>query len=153
MPVLFINRAKENGQIQGLVPHLVEDGLSILKDTDDTIFFLEHNLEQVKNLNIILCSFEKFSRLKINFHTCDIFCYEEIFGCSVGCFPFRYLGIPMNHKMLQNKDWKVVEDHLQRKKNSWKGKLLSYGGVILLINSISSSLPMLMISFFYETEF
>jgi hypothetical protein len=108
MLAIFITRAKEDGQIQGLIPHLVEDGLSILQYADDTILFLEHDLEQAKNLKIILCAFEQLSCLKINFHKSELFCYGEakdymdqysqIFGCEMGHFPFRYLGIPMNHK-------------------------------------------------------
>ncbi|WVZ94166.1 hypothetical protein U9M48_040092, partial [Paspalum notatum var. saurae] len=77
MLVVFINRAKENGQIQGLIPHLVKDGLSILQYANDTILFLEHNLEQAKNLKIILCAFEKLSGSKINFHKSELFCYGE----------------------------------------------------------------------------
>jgi hypothetical protein len=87
---------------------------------------MEHDLEQAKNMKIILCTFEQLSGLKINFHKSELFCYREakdhieqysqIFGCEIGLFPFRYLGIPMNHKKLNNKDWKVVEDRFQKKK-------------------------------------
>jgi hypothetical protein len=44
--------------------------------------------------------------------------YSQIFGCEIGLFPFRYLGIPMNHKKL-NKDWMVVEDRFQKKLSSF----------------------------------
>ncbi|WVZ94912.1 LOW QUALITY PROTEIN: hypothetical protein U9M48_040741, partial [Paspalum notatum var. saurae] len=71
------NKQGKRKWIQGLIPHLVEDGLSILQYADDTILFLEHNLEQAKNLKIILCAFEKLSGLKINFHKSDIFCYGK----------------------------------------------------------------------------
>ncbi|WVZ94165.1 hypothetical protein U9M48_040091, partial [Paspalum notatum var. saurae] len=54
----------------------------------------------------------------------------------------------MNHKRLLNKDWKVIEDRFQKKLSSWKGKLLSYGGRLVLINSVLSSLAMFMMSFF-----
>jgi hypothetical protein len=36
---IIINRAKEDGQIEGLIPHLVEGGVSILQYADDTILF------------------------------------------------------------------------------------------------------------------
>ncbi|WVZ63094.1 LOW QUALITY PROTEIN: hypothetical protein U9M48_012759 [Paspalum notatum var. saurae] len=118
MLAIFITRAKEDGQISGLTPHLVDGGLSILQYVDDTILFIEHDLEQAKNLKIILCAFEKLSGLKINFHKSELFCYGEakdyvehysrIFGCGLGNLPFRYLGIPMHHKRLNNKDWKQV---------------------------------------------
>jgi hypothetical protein len=45
MLAIFITRAKEDGQIQGLIPHLVDGGLSILQNADGTILFMEHDLE------------------------------------------------------------------------------------------------------------
>jgi hypothetical protein len=36
MLALLINRAKADGQIRGVLPHLVDDGLSILQYADDT---------------------------------------------------------------------------------------------------------------------
>ena len=110
MLAILIERAKENQQFKGVVPHLIDDGLSILQYADDTILFMEHNLEQAKNLKLLLCAFEQLSGLKINFHKSELFCfgetqavqmeYEQIFGCSQGMFPFRYLGIPMHYRRL-----------------------------------------------------
>ena len=77
MLALFINRAKADNQLKGVVPHLVEDGLSILQYADDTILFMEHNLEQAQNLKLILCTFEQLSGLKINFHKSELFCFGE----------------------------------------------------------------------------
>jgi retron-type reverse transcriptase len=39
MLAILIKRAKMEGQINGVVPHLVDDGLSILQYADDTIIF------------------------------------------------------------------------------------------------------------------
>jgi len=75
MLALLIKRAKADGQIRGVIPHLVDDGLSILQYADDTIIFLDHDLEQAKNLKLLLCAFELLSGLKINFHKSEIFCY------------------------------------------------------------------------------
>jgi hypothetical protein len=55
---LLINRAKVVGQVRGVIPHLVDDGLSILQYADDTIIFLDYDLEQAKNLKLLLCAFE-----------------------------------------------------------------------------------------------
>jgi hypothetical protein len=41
MLTLLITQAKEDGQIRGLVPHLVDDGPSILQYVDDTILFMK----------------------------------------------------------------------------------------------------------------
>ena len=54
MLALLIKRAKNDGQIKGIIPHLVEDGLSILQYADDTILFMDHDIEQAKNLNFCL---------------------------------------------------------------------------------------------------
>jgi hypothetical protein len=45
MLALLISRAREENQIKGVVPHLVEGGLSILQYADDTFLFLEDNIE------------------------------------------------------------------------------------------------------------
>jgi hypothetical protein len=45
---IFIKRAKSDGQVGGVVPHLVDGGLSILQCADDTIHFMERNLERLK---------------------------------------------------------------------------------------------------------
>ena len=105
---LLIKRAKVDGQIRGLIPHLIDDGLFILQYAHDTIIFLDHDLEQAKNMKLLLCAFEQLSRLKINFHKSEIFCYGHakemedeyttLFGCNAGEYSFRYLGIPMHHR-------------------------------------------------------
>ena len=75
MLALLIKRAKADGQIRGVIPHFVDDGLSILQYADDSIIFLDHDLEQANNLKLLLCAFELLSGLKINFHKSEIFCY------------------------------------------------------------------------------
>jgi hypothetical protein len=45
-----------NVQIREVIPHLVEGGLSILQRADDTIIFLDHDIEQSKkNEAITIC--------------------------------------------------------------------------------------------------
>jgi hypothetical protein len=39
MLAILIERAKEDGQVGGLIPHIVEGGLSILQYADDIVFF------------------------------------------------------------------------------------------------------------------
>ena len=137
MLAVLIERAKADGQIEGVIPHLVDGGLSILQYADDTILFMEHDIEKAKNLKLILSSFEQLSGLKINFHKIELFCfgeaqdeanqYAELFGCGLGQFPIMYLGIPIHYRRLTNAEWKIVEERLQLRLSSWKGKLLSLG--------------------------
>ena len=56
MLTILISRAKEDEQSQGVVPHLVDEGLSIL---DDTVIFMDNDIERVKNMKLLLCAFEQ----------------------------------------------------------------------------------------------
>jgi hypothetical protein len=86
---------------------------------------MEYDLEQAANLKLLLCAFENLSGLKINFHKSVLFCYGEakqvedhytnLFGCGLGQYSFRYLGILMHHKKISNADWKVIEDKFEKK--------------------------------------
>jgi hypothetical protein len=89
-------------------------------------------------MKFLLCAFERLSGLKINFYKSELFCYGDakqkksqytkLFGCDLGQYPFRYLGIPMHHKKITNADWKQIEEKFKERLIHWKGKLLSYGG-------------------------
>ena len=146
MLAVMIERAKVDGQIDGVVSHLVDGGLSILQYADDTILFMDHDLEKARNLKLILSAFEQLSGLKINFHKSELFCfgeaqdeahlYAELFGCGLGQFPITYLGIAIHYRRLTNAEWKHVEERLQKRLSSWKGKLLSLGGRLVLINPV-----------------
>src|SRR3954467_7978015 len=108
MLAILIERAKTDGQIEGLVPHLVDGGLSILQYADDTILFMKHDLEKATNLKLILSAFEQLSGLKINFHKSDLYCfgdaqneahlYAELFGYGQGQFPINYFGILIHYR-------------------------------------------------------
>ena len=75
MLMILIGRAKEVGQVGGLVPHLVDGGVSILQYADDTIIFMEHDLAKARNMKLVLCLFEQLTGLKINFHKSELFCF------------------------------------------------------------------------------
>jgi hypothetical protein len=42
----------------------------------------------------------------------------------------------------------LIEERIEKKLSSWKEKYLSVGGRLVLINSVLTSLPMFMLSFF-----
>ena len=71
-----------------------------------------------------------------------------MFWCELGSLPFTYLGIPTHHRKLSNKEWKCIEDRFEKKLSYLKGKLMSYGGRLILINSVLTSMPRILLSFF-----
>jgi hypothetical protein len=52
LAILF-NRAKTEGQISGVIPHILDDGLSILQYANDTILFVDHNFGQARNMKLL----------------------------------------------------------------------------------------------------
>src|ERR1043165_188116 len=66
----------------------------------------------------------------------------------MGSLPFSYLGISIHHRRLTNKEWKIIEVRFEKRLSCWKGKLMSFGGRLVLINSVLTSLPMFLLSFF-----
>jgi len=53
----------------------------------------------------------------------------------------------MHTRKLSNKDWQIIENIIEKKLSGWKGKMLSAGGRLILINSMFSSLLIFMMSF------
>ncbi|WVZ79833.1 LOW QUALITY PROTEIN: hypothetical protein U9M48_027365, partial [Paspalum notatum var. saurae] len=104
----ILRRAKLDGQFEGVIPHLVDGGLSILQYADDTILFMDHDLNKTRNMKLLLFAFEQASGLMINFHKSELFCFEvaqekvelytELFGCKAGNFPINYLELKSDLK-------------------------------------------------------
>jgi hypothetical protein len=91
---IMIKHIKVDNQIEGVIPHLVDGGLSILKYVNDTIFFMKHDFRKVENLKLFLAAFKQLSGLKIFFHRVSCFVLErlktrlaaDLFGCGQGQF-------------------------------------------------------------------
>jgi hypothetical protein len=128
MLAILIKWAREEDLITGVIPHLVDDGLSILQYANDTILFMEHDIDKAKNMKLLLSAFEQLSGLKINFYKSEIFCFgqakdyelqdEQLFGCKKGSYPFKYLGIHMHHRWLNIKDWTMIKERIEKKLSS-----------------------------------
>jgi hypothetical protein len=110
MLAILINRDKNEGHINRVVPHLVDDGLSILQYADDTIIFHDHDLGRARNLKLLLCAFEQLSCLKINYHKSEFFCYSEAKEVQE--------EYSMHHKKLSNNEWKIIGQRIEKKLSS-----------------------------------
>jgi len=132
--------------------------ISILQYTDDTIFFGEATLQNVKLIKTILRCFELASGLKINFaKSCfgavgkfDQWRKEaaEYLNCRILSMPFTYLGIPIGANPRRSELWDPVIRKCKRKLARWKQRHLSFEGRVTLIQSTLSSIPIYFLSFF-----
>ena len=63
----MLSKATSHGLISGLGAELIPDGVVSLQYADDTILFLENDINKAKNLKNILTCFELMSGMKINY--------------------------------------------------------------------------------------
>ncbi|WVZ94359.1 LOW QUALITY PROTEIN: hypothetical protein U9M48_040258 [Paspalum notatum var. saurae] len=156
--MLKVSLAEKNwmGNLRELSPIWLMVGFRF---SDDTVLFMDHDPDKAHNMKLLLFAFEQVLGLKINFHKSELFYFRDaedkvelytvLFGCKAGNFPINYLGIPIHFRKLKNCDWDKVEERFEKRLSSWKGKHLLIGCRLTLINSVLSSLPMYMMSFFY----
>lgn len=69
----MLQSAKRRGRLKGLVPHLVEGGLTHLQYADDTVIMIQNTEKDILNLKFILYCFERMSGMKINYHKSEVF--------------------------------------------------------------------------------
>jgi hypothetical protein len=107
----ILYKAARNNLISGLLPSVVPGGVISLQYADDTILFLEKDVEMARNLKWLLTCFEQMSGMRINYHKSDFLTinveedearvFAQIFGCKLAHFPFIYLGVPLHFSKLK----------------------------------------------------
>ncbi len=97
----------------------------IIQYADDTIFFCEAKVRQVRNLRFACQLFEWASGLKINRNKLELFYLGtrssrgerlvKILECKVGTFPIGYLGLPLMRGRIRKEDWWSVISKIERR--------------------------------------
>ncbi|GJZ47895.1 putative RNA-directed DNA polymerase, eukaryota, reverse transcriptase zinc-binding domain protein [Tanacetum coccineum] len=125
---------------------------SHLQYADDTIFFGEWNKQNAKVLMYILKCFEEVSGLRVNYNKSKLYGVgvsdSELrdmarwMRCSVGDFPFTYLGLPIGDNMRRVDAWNSMIEKFKNRLAEWKAKSMSFGGRLTLVKSVLGSLPL-----------
>jgi len=132
--------------------------LTHLQFADDTIIIGEKSWQNVRTMRALLLLFEGISGLKVNFNKSmltgvnipDTWLSEaaSVMNCRRGSIPFVYLGLPISGDSRKLSFWKPVVDRIVSRLSSWNHKFLSFGGRLVLLKSVLSSLPVYFLSFF-----
>jgi hypothetical protein len=71
-----------------------------------------------------------------------------ILSCKIGKTHFMCLGHPIDGDARRLSFWDPMFDRLKSRLYEWKNRNLSYGGHLILLKSVMSSLPVYAFSFF-----
>jgi hypothetical protein len=98
---------------------------------DDTLLFLENDLEKASNMKWLLVCFEQMSAMKINYDKSDLLtigmdedstnAFAKILCCKISEFPIKYLGVPLHYSKLRRTDLQPVIDKIIKMIAGWRG--------------------------------
>jgi hypothetical protein len=145
-----INKEYEIGNLHPPFPQRTENPFPIIQYADDTIIIMQGCDSQLAILKDILNKISVSSSLVVNFHKSCLVpinissehasSLAQSFGCTVGSFPFTYLGLSMGLNKPQVKDYAPLNCRIERKLAA-ASLHLSYAARLQLVNSVISSLP------------
>ena len=121
----ILDKAKSGGLIHGVVPELVEGGLTHLQYADDSVLFLQYSREDIANLKFILFCYEVMSGMRINYSKSEIFTVgllegagmevANAFNCKLGTFPMKYLGLPISDRRLSMAELSGAAEKMEKR--------------------------------------
>jgi hypothetical protein len=120
------------------------DDFPIVQYADDTLLFMKADAQHLFFLKSLLNCFAQSTGLRVNYQKSQMLPInvsdEKIqrlaltFGCSVGSFPFTYMGLPMGTTKPRFEDLTPMMDKVERKLSgctTW----LSYCGRLQMLNA------------------
>jgi hypothetical protein len=154
----LIDAAARAGHLRGVVPHLIQGGVTHLQYEDDTILLLALDDVCIANLKFLLIAFEILLGLKINFLKSEVIVMDaspseqarvaNALNCKEGAFPFTYLGFLMADRALTMADWERLIGTVGHRVDPWQGRFMSSATRLTLINSCLTSLAIFSMGLF-----
>ena len=131
--------------------------VSHLQYADDTLCIGKPTVDNLWALKSLLRGFEMVSGLKINFFKSSLIEVNvdsefmemacSFLNCTQGCVPFKYLGLPVGANVKSMSTWEPLVEKLSEKLNTWGHKYISFGGRVVLLNSVINVIPIFYLSF------
>jgi len=112
----------------------------------------------VRSIRAVLLLLQEMSGLKVNFNKSMLTGVNisstwlveaaSVLNCRTDTIPFLYLGLPIGGDSRKLNFWKPVVERFTSRLSSWNNKFLSFGGRLVLLKYVMSSLPVYFLSFF-----
>jgi mannosylglycoprotein endo-beta-mannosidase len=125
--------------------------VSHLQFADDTLLLGVKSWANVRAMQAVLVLFETMSGLNVNFNKSmlvgvkifDSWLGEaaSVLHCRVGKIHFLYLGLPIGGDPRRLTFLDPVVTRLKTRLSGWKNRFLSFGGRLVLLKSVLTSLP------------
>lgn len=168
-PFLFLLAAEGfHIMMDSLITHNIFTGYKVGRDhnvsishlqfADDTIILGEKSWANVRAMRAVLHLFATMSGLKVNFNKSELvgvnvsqswlFEAASVLRCRVGTLPILYLGLPVGGNPRRLNFWEPVVNRIKSRLSGWKSRHLSFGGRLVLLKSVLTSLPVYALSFF-----
>lgn len=90
-------------------------------------------MELVSGLKV---NFYKSNLIRINLKEYFLEMASTFLACCMSSIPFKFLGLPVGANPRRRSTWLPILGMLRKRLSSWKGRMLSIGGRVTLINSV-----------------
>jgi len=132
--------------------------VSHLQFVHDTLLVGVKSWDNVCALWSTLVIFEEMSGLKVDFNKSmlvgvnvpDSWLCEAVsmLSCKVGKVPFMYLGLPIGGNPRRLSFWDPIANRIKSILSRWNSRFLSFGGFLVLLKYVLTSLHVYALSFF-----
>jgi hypothetical protein len=129
-----------NPEVPFPIIQYADDTLLILQACESQLLHLKEILQLISMSSGLVVNYHKSCLLPINVDSDKISSLANSFGCTVGVYPFTYLGLPMGLTKPQVKDYAPLICRIERKLSAGS-MFLNQAGRLQLVNSVISSLP------------
>ncbi|XP_077249381.1 uncharacterized protein LOC143888877 [Tasmannia lanceolata] len=93
-------------------------------------------------------NFTKSRMYAINVSESDASSFAGIMGCGLDVFPATYLGLPLGVGRPKHTLWAPIIQRIERRLATWKRRLVSKGGRLVLLKAVLSNMPIYFLSLF-----
>lgn len=154
----LMEKAVELGEYMGFNFGGGNEKVDITHFADDTIIFDNGDIQNLWSMKVVFRGYEFMSGLKVNFFKSNIYGINlskrvldmspALLTCGIGTLPFKFLGIMVDDNPRKIEMWKEVINDVRRCLEKWRGRFLSIGGRVMLINSVLNTVSLYLLSFY-----